>query len=256
MCKFVNTHLYPTRCVLLYQHEMFLREVSTDMKARRDGWMPVIIVYCRSVLWRAKLRQRGSHPSADEVGDVTRCELYLPCDQATFAMTPGGSMQVSGSLPKQYIQNPSLYSWHMILLTPLEYGRLRNWSTDQALRKCPYDYGNFLMNLAPTSVKQICLQDLSDMEAFTPVKMCCTQAVVLSLRQACNGTDSDYHIRTFVKSLNSRSITTTEFADRVSTYLSLGPSQSVIPTKAEDLDFYIDRMLEHLRHRLKSNPAA
>lgn len=220
------------------------------MKPRQDGWMPVVIVYCRSILWHAKLRRQNFNLSAKEHGDVTRCELYLPCENATFSMTPGGSMQVSGCTPRQYTQNPSLYSWHLLLLTPLEYGRLRNWSTDQAMRKCPYDYGDFLMNLAPTSVKKICLQDLTDMEAFTPVKMCCTQAVVLSLRQACNGDDSEYRIRMFVKSLNSRTITTLEFADRVSAYLSLRPYQNAIPTSAEDMNFYIDRLLQHSRQQV------
>ena len=76
--------------------------------------------------------------------------------------------------------------------------------------------------------------DISQEDAQQPHKLFCSQAVVLALREACNGPYASPYLEAFVKSLNSRITTPTELADRTTTYMGMELNSGPVPlTEAE-----------------------
>ena len=86
--------------------------------------------------------------------------------------------------------------------------------------------------MLPVVVQTAFVPDISREEAQHPHKLFCSQAVVLALREACNGQHASPHLEAFVKSLNSRITTPTELADRTTTYMGMELSNGPVPLTA------------------------
>ena len=186
---------------------------------------PVVIIYKRPVDWTDRVARVFA-------GEFTHCEIYLPAESCSFSIFRGGVIQCSAVLPNLYRAHPELFSWHMFGLNDYEYRRLRVWNTNQVTKRCEYNLSDLAYQMLPVVVQTAFVPDISREEAQHPHKLFCSQAVVLALREACNGQHASPHLEAFVKSLNSRITTPTELADRTTTYMGMELSSGPVPLTA------------------------
>jgi hypothetical protein len=162
-------------------------------------------------------------------GEYTHCEMYLPADSCSFSILQGGVMQCSSIKPNVYRDHPELFSWHMFVLNEHEYKRLRVWNTNQVAKQCQYNLSDTTYQILPMAIQTTFVCDISREEAQHPHKLFCSQAVVLALREACNGIHTSPHMEAFTNAINSRIITPTELAYRTTTYMGIDVSNEPVP---------------------------
>jgi hypothetical protein len=195
----------------------------------------VVVVYRRPMAFTDKALQKLG------VGEFTHCELYLPMDMATFAIFAGCKMECSSVLPHLYTTRPDLFAWHMFVLNNVEYDRLRVWNIEQVYKHCRYNLKDLALRMIPAAIRNAYVKDLSKERAHAPKTMFCSQAVVLALREACNGRCGTPHISAFVASINSRITTPSELANNVVKDLGMSLCSEPVPLTRADADAYIQK---------------
>jgi hypothetical protein len=184
---------------------------------------PVVVVYRRPMAFTDRALQLFGF------GNFIHCELWLPKDQATFAIFVGGEMQCSAVLSRLYVDRPDLFAWHMLVLNDVEYERLRVWNIEQVYKHCAYNLKDLAFKILPAVMQKSYVKDLSKEQAHAPRSMFCSQAVLLALREACSGQDGSPHIAAFTTSLNSRTTTPNELANRAVKDLGMGLRHEPVP---------------------------
>ena len=152
-------------------------------------------------------------------------------------------MQCSSVRPNVYREHPELFSWHMFVLNEHEYQRLRVWNTNQVYRQCGYNFSDLVYQILPETMKTVFVPDITREKAQYPQKLFCSQAVVLALREACNGMHTSPHMESFTKAMNSRIITPTELAYRTTTYMGLDISNEPVPLTEVEANLVVQKNL-------------
>jgi len=152
-------------------------------------------------------------------------------------------MQCSAVLPTLYRAHPELFSWHLFVLNDHEYQRLRVWNTNQVVNQCEYNLSDLAYQILPAAVQTVFVSDVSRAEAQLPHKLFCSQAVVLAMREACNGLGASPHLEVFTKSLNSRITTPTELAARTTAYMGTELSSEPVPLTEYEARLVIQKNL-------------
>jgi hypothetical protein len=184
---------------------------------------PVVIVYRRpmfltdNILW------------AVGAGEFTHCELYLPMKGATFAIFAGGELQCSVSLRAFYETNPDKFAWHLYILKDVEYERLLQWNVRQVEHKCPYNFKDLAWQMTPPMLQRSCVRDLNTQLCHNPTRMFCSQAVILSLREAFSCGNTKTHLKSFALSMNSRITTPTQLERKAVEYFHSAAKTTGVP---------------------------
>jgi hypothetical protein len=200
-----------------------------------DDANPVVVVYRKPISCTDRLLQLGG------AGRYTHCEIYLPLEQASFAIFQGTNMQCSVALPKLYRDRPDLFNWHMFALNTTEYSRLKVWNVEQVSNRCAYNLSDLAYKLLPTGIQSMFVSDVGEQEARNPHKLYCSQAVVLALREACSGPGGSPHIAAFAHSMNSRLTTPTELAYKTSQFMGMPVNIGPVPMSMLDCKHFMNR---------------
>jgi len=210
--------------------------------AIESGWLlpdqndlnPVVIVYRRPINWSDRVVKVFS-------GEYTHCEMYLPAESCSFSIFRGETMKCSAVLPNLYRMHPELFAWHMFVLNRHEYSRLRVWNVNQVANRCEYNLSDLAYKLLPSVAQSAFVPDISREEAQSPPKLFCSQAIVLALREACSGPDGSPHIEAFINSLNSRTTTPTELANRTVAQMGMDLSNTPVPLTENEAQLVIKK---------------
>jgi hypothetical protein len=205
---------------------------TASQYVRKDGKIPIFIVYRRPVAWTDRLLQVAC-------GEFTHCEIYVPNIGGTFVTTTDSGMQLRFDLKRHYTSNPSYYAWHLIALTECEYDRMNAWHMEQVTNHCAYNYRD-LLKLPLTKIWGP-WHDLGQNDANHPKRMFCSQAVVLALRAAFNdGNNSGCRMKSFISSMNSRITTPGCLVKDFAGYMGVAANNCNIPMDVKQVNSYTD----------------
>jgi hypothetical protein len=202
---------------------------------RADGRVAVVIVYRRPIVWTDRIIKIAC-------GEFTHCEMYVPSLGGTFLTTVDFGMEFRSDIKRLYSEAPHDYAWHLIVMSALEYERMCAWNIEQVAHHCKYNYTDLVWQVAPYMRSYV--HDLTQTDASHPKKMFCSQAVVLALRAAFNGSDSSPHMREFVSSMNSRLTTPGGLVKAVSIYTGTNISNDTVPMSVSNIDVCTGAALE------------
>ena len=210
--------------------------------AIESGWLvpdqsdlnPVVVVYRRPINWSDRMIKIFS-------GEFTHCEMYLPAESCSFSIFRGETMQCSAVLPNLYRSHPELFAWHMFVLNRHEYRRLMKWNVNQVANRCVYNLSDLAYTLLPSVAQSAFVPDISREAAHSPHKLFCSQAIILALREACSGPDGSPHIEAFINSLNSRTTTPTELANRIVAHIGMDLSSTPVPLTETEAQLIIKK---------------
>ena len=205
---------------------------------REDGLTAVVIVYRRPVVWTDRVLRLAC-------GDFTHCELYIPKLGGTFATTVEYGMEFNTGLKNNYRDHEQRknYAWHLVTLTDLEYERLWVWNMTQVSRHCQYNYRDMFWQVAP--YLQPYVHDLDHQHTENPSRLFCSQSVVLALRAAFDGNDSDPRAHAFANSMNSRLTTPGNLRDAASKFLGVVVNNQPVPVDVRDVNMYTNATILH-----------
>ena len=235
------------------RYTVFVHRIMPYMEAiepgkeftRKDNMTAVIIVYRRPVRWTDRVIRWVC-------GDFTHCELYIPKLGGTFVTTVDCGMEFNMGLKNNYrdAKQCKNYAWHLMTLTQLEYERLWVWNMTQVSRHCKYNYSDMIWQVTPYFRSYV--HDLDHGHSDQPPRLFCSQSIVLALRAAFDGNDSDLSAKAFANSMNSRLTTPGDIHDSVTKFLGVLVNENPIPVSAIDVNMYTNRMLLQHEQRLAS----
>jgi hypothetical protein len=217
-------------------------EPATDVNFR-ETWYPVVVVYRRPESHIEKLMQACI---GQEHCEFIHCELYLPDSGGTFTIFQGQSMKKWENMTILYNQRPELFAWHILPLNRAEYIRLYNWNIHQIEMHCPYNFRDLMWQIVPEDLRRSWVKDISESKAHTPQRMFCSQAIVLALREACDGPGTRPKLRNFVHTMNSRLTTPSDLCRIVTGFLGVAVNASDnVPSNSNFRDQWLQCAIDH-----------
>ena len=211
--------------------------------ARKDKLTAVIIVYRRPIRWTDRVLRWVC-------GDFTHCELYIPRLGGTFATTVDCGMDFNTGLKNNYrdAKQCKNYAWHLVTLTQLEYERLWVWNMTQVSSHCKYNYSDMFFQVTPYFKSYV--HDLDNDHYDHPTRLFCSQSIVLALRAAFDGIDSDPMAKAFANSMNSRITTPGDVHDSLTKFTGVLANENPVPVSAMDVNMFTNGMITHRNEKV------
>ena len=207
---------------------------QADAYDRLDGLVAVVIVYRRAIAWSDRVLSMAC-------GEFTHCEMFIPNFSGTFVTTIDFGMELKTDLRNNYLHQSENYAWHLVPMTRAEYVRMCAWNMDQVNSHCKYNYRDFVWQVTPYLRPYV--HDLTIQDAIHPSRLFCSQAVVLALRAAFSGSDSNVRMRAFANSMNSRLTTPGDLHTAACQYLGISSSNDVVPMGVNEVNMYTNEMI-------------
>jgi hypothetical protein len=212
------------------------RKQHVNGRSLVKDFRPVVVVHRRPICSTDRFVE-----SQLNVGEFTHTEFYDPSQGFTLATFMGSHYDCSFTLPLFYETMPDKFAWNLIILTDKEYDRWTTWNAVQVSRKIPYNCRDLPWAVAPDILHvSSYMHDINKEKCVEPTRMFCSQAVILSLREAYSGSDSNPQLKAFVDSMNSRITTPTKLQEKLEAEYQMPLQLGAVPLNYEQAcQFYI-----------------